>query len=570
MSEFYDSFNTNFLRTSLLDYFSLVGAQASRDTTIKDANSTGSLKILFPPGASTSWVGTVSRAINTSHSPVYRKMSVTFRFYYSATPTAAIVVFYNGAHSINLNTSNQLTISNNVIATLTSGTWYTIEFIEDQDWRGAGLGSTLVRVDGGTAYQLDSFGTPTVITFGYDGSKSAGPNVSIYINHLSVILGNSTTNLAPWLNNAKNEQNDRVPIAIGNSNDLTGVSEATNKYLNVDESPSNTTDYNKGGVIGSAKAQGFTFTSVTYGTTPRMFTVFNLLRALTSATPGATTYIAGDIKSLIRDNSVDYTEQTTALTAAYLSVFFGSYGRPADQSALSSAILNSMEGGVYTNYVDSNPGGSWTIFPTADGATYDGVWTLTGGTAGSAYTTIDEQSQNDGDYISSVAANSKQGLVYTFAPADGDPGDVIFKLQMFIRGQSKAAETNVVSIGVRIGGVDYLSDNTATWTATGFSLNILNLVWSGSPNNPATGNRWTYTELNSVEFYLSHTTHGGTGVDVSWAFMSVTWKSPTYQSAVFMVVNEGDAPTDNGAIPGAGGTGEFWPILTPQNKSSFW
>lgn len=127
-------------------------------------------------------------------------------------------------------------------------------------------------------------------------------------------------------------------------------------------------------------------------------------------------------------------------------------------------------------------------------------------------------------------------------------------MRFYLRGRSKAAESNTVRIGVRIGGVDYPSDISKTFTSTAYDISFVGTTWSGSSNNPATGNPFTVTEVTSAEWYLELTSAGATGVEISWFWGNPYYSIPVQQLreiATFMVVNEGDAPTDNGAVPSA-------------------
>lgn len=555
----YRYFNTNFKRTALSDYFSIVGASSTRNTTTKDANSDASLCQTFPAGANQTWAANVQIALK-SGSPAWRKSSVSFRLYLTANPAAILGIFTNGSAALSLTTAGNLYINGaDSGINVSLNTWHTIEYIADDDWRGLGSASQLVRLDGGTAYQGNTAGSPgppTAVSFGSTGTKQTGPATTYYINHVAFWYSNDTNNKAPWLNAAKVEQNDRVPTANGSNNDFTGYSDTTNKYANADESPSNTTDYNYGGAAGLTKKQGYTYTAVTYGTTPRGFTVFNLFKGETGKNAPA-----GTVFNLVRDNSVDYTEQSALVisSTAYQASTLGYPGRPADNSALSSATLDAMEGGA-SAVITSTAGGPDTTMPTADGATYDGVWTLTGGTAGSAFTTVNSASDDSyTTYISATTAGQKQGLKFNWTPSQ--TGAVLTSFRLYLKARSKDANSVTVNIGVRIGTTDYPSDQSLTVTASNSAFG--NATWSGSTNNPATGVPFTVAEFNSVEFYLNVTTCTGTGVDVDWfwAAPSFTYTSAQlYNAASFMVVNEGDAPTDNGAIPGTGTVTQ--PLLT--------
>ena len=80
--------------------------------------------------------------------------------------------------------------------------------------------------------------------------------------------------------------------------------------------------------------------------------------------------------------------------------------------------------------------------------------------------------------------------------------------------------------------------------------------------NPATGVRWTQTELTTTEFFLKHEVATAGGVDVSRMWVIPYLTSRLLNTTSFLVVNEGAALTDNGIVPAVALTGTATASIT--------
>lgn len=560
------AYNANFLRTALTDYFNTVGAQASRDTTTKDANSTASFKAVYGSGSQVTYDARGQSYFTTD--VTWRRATATLRFNLTATPAANVNLFIVGGYGVAINTSGHLLLGSQDSGIIPSlNTWHTLEVITDRDWRGANKPSLLCRLDGGTAFQLDNDSLTIMATtplwIGDNGSKVTGPACTIYYNHLSVVIDDSTTTRAAWLNNAKVEQDSRVPIANGANNDFTGVGDTTNKYANVDESPSNSlTDYNYGGAWSLTKKQGYTFTSVTYTPdTPRSFTVHNVFKA------GDGLYNNSSFLHLVRDNSVDYTYSVSLAVSpsVFLESFIGYDARPGDSSDLTSTILNNVEGGMGLTSLTPNSGKSTFVTKapaTSDGPTYNSQWTSTGA---NKYGVLNDA--NTATYISSTTLDDKQSFGITFSPTPANVLTDIVSCYYQATNSNNSGSSNGFKVGCRIGGVDYLTDTeisigAGSFRGSGWQSATPALRWGGSGLNPATGTYWTQSDITNAEWYVQHTTVAGTGIDINEFYIYPQVAASPINTATFMVVNSGDAPTTNGAVPTCALTGTVTASIT--------
>jgi hypothetical protein len=152
-----------------------------------------------------------------------------------------------------------------------------------------------------------------------------------------------------------------------------------------------------------------------------------------------------------------------------------------------------------------------TIRPNGDG-TYDGDWALTGGTAGQAYTTIDESSTDDADYISNNDTTSpyqRQSVTLGDMPAASAISSVILKFRA--RSAFGGSAARVVPF-IRSGGSDQDSSEITTTSADAeYSWDITSLV------------SWTDTLINALEVGWRRNSTGSNTLRVSQAWVEITY-----------------------------------------------
>lgn len=541
------------------DDFYNVGAQTARNTT-SPLRGSADLKATYPAGADQTFACQVTFKLLSGIT--FRKQAVALVFKYSATPTAdvCLVQFCNKKIYISTNNKIKIDTTESSMAAMTPGTTYRLELIGEYDSGGPVATGVTARVDGGTTVNVNGLTAHGALVMSlFDSlSKVVGPNLTIQVDDIVWWASTTTTKYAPWLN-SQTCQTIRRPIANGYYNSFTGIGDTTNKYLNVDDTTSDgATTLNNGGEVGVTENQTFTTTNVaSYANTLRGF-CFKMVSGLSK---GQDT--TGWYKTMVRDNSVDY---TAGDSYANLSVgnynagdWIGYAGRP-DGSALDATVLNAMEGGYQTTITVSSINAGYTSAEfncTSDGATYDGAFTQTGGTAGSAYTCVNEGTSNDPtDYISSAAAGNKQGFGFTFniSPLT-NIGDTIYKLTLYSQPRTNAAAGTAATfkVGCRIGGVDYDCDTAKTAALLTSGFDEVNdqeyMKWSGSFNNPATGLRWLKSDIEGAEWYLKHQTDGSGPLEFSKFWMGVHTMSNIVNTMAYMEVITGDAFTDNGNVP---------------------
>lgn len=152
-----------------------------------------------------------------------------------------------------------------------------------------------------------------------------------------------------------------------------------------------------------------------------------------------------------------------------------------------------------------------TLRPAADG-TYD-TWTLTGGTAGSAYTTIDESVADDTDYISSNDTTSpydKQSVTLGTMPEAASISSVVIHW----RSRSAFANGHIVPF-YRSAGVDTEDSETLlTTTDTEYTFDI------------TASESWTTALVNAVEIGWRKNNVASNTVRVTQAWLAITYLPP--------------------------------------------
>lgn len=152
-----------------------------------------------------------------------------------------------------------------------------------------------------------------------------------------------------------------------------------------------------------------------------------------------------------------------------------------------------------------------TIRPNGDSATHDGLWTLTGGTAGLAYTCIDEAITDDSDYISNNDTSSpydKQAVTLEDMPAASAISSVVMKWR------SRCAFSTLSTIPfIRVSGADTekSSAQVVTTTDTEYSWDI------------TAEQSWTDTLINSLEIGWRKNATANNTLRVTQAWVEITY-----------------------------------------------
>lgn len=548
------SFITGSKRTALTDYWSNVGSGATRDTvtfhsgvaSIKGDHSVKQTDVKVTP--------------TLAPTSIFNKGCLHFFFRFDAAPAVDQVIAVIGTTQLKITTAKKLQVGSAAAGptVLLVNTWYQLEFIYDRDWRGSGLGSALVRIDEGVVEsQLDATLTAfSNFELSYtDKNETTDPVQFVWFDDIYFLYSDiGSGGLIPWLNTqtCEVETADRVPIAAGTYSEYTHKGSATH-YLNADEMPSNgDTDYNLGGSIGTIKRETFTFTTrATYPDTIRGFSLFTRTRLTTAVNTGLIDNFDNSHQHImVRDGGVDYAPLNMAMNADYDIDILGYPTRP-DGTALTAAVLDTLEGGTQINIPAAyNPGRLEQLDfdfpePSADG-TDDGVWTQTGGTAGSAYTAINDN--DDADYISSSGAGQQQSVLFTWTDYDSadtagpNPQSTIIEdVILTIRARRGAGTSTQLKPYVKIGGVRYYA-TTLNINNTTFG-NYNDNRWA---DNPATAAPWEWSDLQAAEFGFEHADANAT-VDVSISTLDIEAASSQVVSTVFLTVAYGDAFTENQA-----------------------
>ncbi len=154
-----------------------------------------------------------------------------------------------------------------------------------------------------------------------------------------------------------------------------------------------------------------------------------------------------------------------------------------------------------------------TLRPTGDG-NYDGLWTLTGGSAGQAYTTIDEAVTDDTDYISNndtSAPYDKQSVTVGTMPAAATITSVVISY----RSRSAFTTTSVLPF-YRLSGSD-----TSKGAADTVSTTVAQFDWDVTASES-----WTTALLNSLEIGWQRQSGSSNTVRVTQAWVDVTYSPP--------------------------------------------
>lgn len=151
-----------------------------------------------------------------------------------------------------------------------------------------------------------------------------------------------------------------------------------------------------------------------------------------------------------------------------------------------------------------------TIRPDGDGF-HDGNWTLTGGTAGQAYTTIDESSTDDTDYISNNDTSSpydKQSVTLGSMPSSSSISSIVIKWR------SRCASSTLSTVPFyRLSGADTEkgTPQVVTTTDTEYSWDV-------------TADRsWTTSDVNGLEIGWRRNAPPNNTLRVTQAWVEITY-----------------------------------------------
>lgn len=543
----------NFARSTLADIATTVGAEAARNTSSPVSGSAD--LILQPGGGSGTW--------NTAVAPfgllvptffTARKLSIAFPFKFAATPANSfglVTITSESANVAYITTARKiLWNSNTSTVALTANTVYWMNIIIDKDWVAPGSGAVIFNIyDSSYSTQIDTMQVNVTnpnlnFNFGEINLKSVTrPNTTIQIGSTMLLYDNSGYVRAPYLRNPS-FQTIRVPTAVGSDNDGIGVSEATNKHQNIDEDPSSSSDYVHQGQMALTEKQTFQLGTATYGSTPRAYSVHT-----NRYSPGGQS-AAGDIQVLNKHSGVE--ELINDDPGGTNGVVTVGGDKLVSDTALSTTNLDDIRVGYRSNITvqNYNSGQLNIALPTADGATYDGVFVLTGGTAGSAFTTVDEPTTgvNTADYLTSGASGDKQGFMFTVSMTPAVPGDIFKKLVFRITHRNFSGSSgSFIKIIARQGSTEYESAqflagaSLTVWDDETFELEL-----NGSFDNPFTGQRWTKAQIEATEFIIHHFSKGTGDYQLAQISIGYYGAKKTFINAMWMNVALGDAFTENG------------------------
>lgn len=541
----------NFARTSILDVMISVSSGIVRNTS-SPVSGSADMTITYPSGASVTW--TLSASLNGFLAPSgfsSRKFSAAFPFKFTANPSNHVGITQIGGTWFYLSSNRKIMLGSTETsdAALSANTVYWLNIIVDRDWNFAGSGAFLARVYDSTfttllqSLTVNTNLTPSLTFFGETQLKATvGPATTLHIGSGMILYDDSASIKAPWVRNPT-LQTFRVPTANGSNNDATGVSEATNKYLNVDENPNSATDYNHMGQIGVTEKQTFQYNTATYGgATVRAFAITQFRKLSGGQT------VTGATKSLFVHSSTDYEINENASTQANATVRGGD--KMPNGDSISETHLDNLRAGFSTNLSDTvyNSGQNFVGAPITD-STYNDFTTSGGGA--NRYAEVDDGAVTDNtNYIIGTTNGQKQGFTFNFNPTPAVLGDTIYKVVFRVTGRTNSSTTGTFCrMGVRISGNNYTTSNfLVDASTTAWSEDVVEFVVSGSHLNPATGNRWTVSDITGSIWFVEIVTMGTGDCYISNITLGFYGASRIMQESTWMDVLTGDAFTENGNV----------------------
>lgn len=487
--------------------------------------------------------------------PSYRNWSAHLQLRLEGTPSDDVVIMNDGptdtatgdvivrvdtARKIKVTTSSGSTTGTTVLNT---AQYYQIEVRADK----TGNARVYVRID--EVDELDrAVGSTarTEFTFGElnkDNPPSAAVTFRMDDMHLLVTTAGENP---PWWNTTTPHY--RTYDAGGNYNDFTGSPEATNKYLNIDDYSTSDADttYNQGGAKDTVKTQTHNPVDATPTGTLKGFNIYGRHKANVF---DLNYLVSTNNKFLIRDNGVDYTKDFILNDANYNTIHDGYRNRP-DGTTLTAVALNAIEAGCQNNLTNTV---TWSVspltlevsptnqrfFPTGDSAVDDGSWTLVGGTAGSAYTTVDDN--ETAEYIHHNATAVKQGFTRS---SIGTVNGIILSVAISARmGAVSDTGVNNVRAYYKSGGVYYFTGNSPD-IAAGTARHII----GSFDTNPATNVAWVAGDISSGEWGIEIVTLNATRIEVYTYEIHLAIRSFLRETSYWMVTAHGDAYTEVGRV----------------------
>lgn len=538
--------------------FNRAGGQASANTTNPKA---GSYCLLL------NYTNTGSPAVRgcgceKDKIPSYKNWSFKCDLRLEGTPAATVVIFNNGATGhgtgespsgdvlVKIDTNRKIAVTTNAGTTtgstvLATGTYYRLEARCDK----TGDGKVYIRIDG-----VDELNTTcaanaaTAFSVG-ETNKVVGvadAAVSFRMDDMCLLtVPAAQTDNPPWWNACGTVYG--TVDAAGTNNDFTGVGDATNKYLNVDDYATNDGDstYNKAGTIAVTKKQDHSLATPTISGTLQGFTIYGLSHEQVTVETDQ-----GTVNILLIDNSVEYTNQQTTNSGVYVPNYIGYKTRP-DGSSLAASDIGAMSAG-YTVYLgthssafstlkSANSGGSsQTVarLPTGDSGT-DNAWTVNSGSS-AHYTYVDEEigvTPDGSNYLKSTTVGQKQGFTFgAFTPA---AGQVVSGITL--RTFDAAAESGTVRGGtyrgyVLIGGVYYYTTAFTTF------IGDHQYTWSVKPSDSS---NWANTDVAGNEWGVEVVSIDGSKYNCIDSFnIIVDCRSVTYYTSIWVVSADGSGFTE--------------------------
>lgn len=535
--------------------FNTYGANVSIDSTNPKTGSR-SYKLDFVEN------GQCRMAWTSATVPTFRSFSTHQQWRFNAEPGAntELDLWSTGNYALRLINGKKLKLlsggnTSTGATVLAVDTYYRIEVRADI----IATATLFLYINGVQELSLTSQAPANITSFIFGGNTPAGKAGGVVFLMDDLVL---------WLS-ADITGDERPPIinvttpdyrtvnAAGSYNDFAGVGDVTNKFNNVDEVPAAVNDgdtmYNHDGLWNVTRRQSHNFVDKTVGGTLKGFTAYDLVRTLRS-----TSYEPADSRGIfVTDSAIDYagTSTTIATGASYGPAIVGFQDRPGG-TTLTNAALNAMNVGSSVTIntridVELDPPFFVTFnkatlrkYPTADSTVEDGVWSQTGGTAGSAFTAVDDTSTTD--YISHNVAAVKQG--FKFANPNITDGVIVGVLFQIRAGPTGDTGTNTVRCYYK--GTDsnfYFTEASVDLDGTtGMRL------FDEFDTNPQTGANWANADISSGEWGIEIVTINATEIQVWEYSVHLLIRSRLSETGHFIVTATGDPYTTFPPIPVGG------------------
>lgn len=206
-----------------------------------------------------------------------------------------------------------------------------------------------------------------------------------------------------------------------------------------------------------------------------------------------------ELTAVINDTTGSFTAKIWDDTATLLSTLSASNVDTRAGAAVIGVDVVSCGGATINSYIDNvsiDVGGNLvgrcrveTLYPTAAGDLSD--WPRGGTDTGNNWDQVNEVVKDTTSYVESSAADQFDAYNIGNRSIAGTP----LALQVNALARAATAGTQTFRLLLRIGGVTYEGSKTQSVTSTTLDTNC-HETWS---DNPATGNAWTDTEIDSVQ-----------------------------------------------------------------------